>query len=147
MESVPQLLSGLKLAFLSSIAGMIASIILRTFPIFYLIKIPKVDKKAEEDNVGFIINSLKSIESNQREFNTNGIELIKKIEVALCGDGDMTLLTQIQKLRITFADKQDEMLIAFREFAENVAKDGTKAIVEALEKVTVISWTRVYSLN
>ena len=99
MESVPQLLSGLKLAFVLSIAGMTTSILLRTFPMIYAIKIEKVDKKAEENNVGFIINSLKSIESNQREFSTLSIEQMKKIEVALCGEGDTTLLTQIQKLR------------------------------------------------
>ena len=48
----------------------------------------------------------------------------KDIKDALVGDGDASLSTQIQKLRLDF-----------KEFAEKVAEDGSQKLIEALEQV------------
>ena len=44
-------------------------------------------------------------------------------------------MTQLQKLRTTFSDKQDDLVRAFNEFAEQMAENNTKALIEALEEV------------
>jgi methyl-accepting chemotaxis protein len=108
--SVPKLLDGLKTAFLTSIAGMTAGILLKLFPGIYLIKVQ--DDTAEKEN-----------------------DQLKNIEKALCGDGETTLLTQIQKLRTTTSDKQDELIKEFREFAKNMAENNSKALIDALTQV------------
>jgi uncharacterized phage infection (PIP) family protein YhgE len=108
--SVPKLLEGLKTAFLTSIAGMTAGILLKLFPGIYLIKVQ--DDTAEKEN-----------------------DQLKNIEKALCGDGETTLLTQIQKLRTTTSDKQDELIKEFREFAKNMAENNSKALIDALTQV------------
>ena len=53
-------------------------------------------------------------------------ETLRAIEKALTGDGDSTVLTQLQKLRTTFSDKQDDLLQAFREFATQMADNQYK---------------------
>ena len=45
------------------------------------------------------------------------------------------MLTQLQKLRTTFSDKQDDLIRAFNEFADRMAENNTKALIEALEEV------------
>ena len=45
------------------------------------------------------------------------------------------MLTQLQKLETTFSDKQDDLIRAFNEFAAQMAKNNTKALIEALKEV------------
>ncbi len=132
-SSVPELLSGLKTAFLTSIAGMSAGIILKIFPKAYGIK-PE-EKKAEIDMVEKMVELLYEITENQKNLFEEEKQQLKNIEKALCGDGDTTLLTQIQKLRTTFQDKQDEIIKEFRIFAEKMTENNIKALVEALNQV------------
>ena len=58
-----------------------------------------------------------------------------KIEKSLCGEGDTTLLTQIQKLRTLISDKQDDLINEFRSFAKTMAENNSKALIEALTQV------------
>ncbi len=62
-------------------------------------------------------------------------ETLRSIERSLTGEGDSTVLTQLQKLRTTFSDKQDDLIRAFNEFADQMAENNTKALIEALEEV------------
>ena len=133
-NSVPQLLSGLKTAFLTSIAGMIAAMIVKIRPQIYGIKILELDEE-KLDTVERMILVLTNIQTNQLELAREENEQLKSIERALCGDGETTLLTQIQRLRITLIDKQDELLEAFKEFATKVSELSTKALVDALAEV------------
>lgn len=132
-NSVPNLLEGLKIAFLTSISGMLAGIIIKIFPGFYLIKTEK--DTSEEASMERMINLLYEVTTNQKELFTKEHEQLKNIEKALCGDGDTTLLTQIQKLRTTTADKHDELKKEFQEFAKNMAENNSKSLVEALTQV------------
>lgn len=130
--SVPRLLEGLKTAFLTSIAGMLAGIILKIRPSIYGVMVEEEDSK---DTGEAIISLLKSIkEGNEAQSNTHG-DLLRKIEKALNGDGDSTVLTQLQKLRTSFTDKQDELVKEFREFAKNMAENNSKALIDALTQV------------
>ena len=62
-------------------------------------------------------------------------ETLRSIERSLTGEGDSTVLTQLQKLRTTFSDKQDDLIHAFNKFADQMTKNNTKALIEALEAV------------
>ncbi len=133
--SVPLLLEGLKFAFLTSIIGIVGSICLK------LSSLNKRKKQAasEETYTGATIDDLANIlllihKVHQVEGNETR-ETLRAIEKALTGDGDSTVLTQLQKLRTTFSDKQDDLLQAFKEFATQMADNNTKALIEALESV------------
>lgn len=131
--SVPQLLEGLKTAFLTSIAGMLAGIIVKVKPKFYGIEV--VDDGSELSIAESMLQTLKDIDENQKEISKRESEQLRKIELALCGDGDTTLLTQIQKLRTTISDKQDDLIKEFRTFAEKMAENNSKALIDALTEV------------
>lgn len=116
-SSVPQLLTGLKTAFITSIAGLLASIILKTFPQVYSIKATKTDTKKDETNIGTMIKILGNIENS------------------IAGDNETTLITQIQKLRTTNADKFDDLNSSFNNFAEKMVSDSTQSLIDALTQV------------
>lgn len=57
------------------------------------------------------------------------------IQRSIAGDEDSTLLSQMQKLRTSFSDKQDELKESFDNFADNMAKSNSEALIEALKEV------------
>ena len=133
--SVPLLLEGLKFAFLTSIIGIVGSICLKLSSL----NERKKQAASEETYTGATIDDLANIlqeihKVHQAEGNETR-ETLRAIEKALTGDGDSTVLTQLQKLRTTFSDKQDDLLHAFKEFATQMADNNTKALIEALESV------------
>lgn len=115
--SVPQLLTGLKTAFLTSIAGLISSLILKSFPQVYGIQIPQSDSKKDEANIETMIN------------------LLSRIEKSIAGEGETTLVTQVQKLRTSNADRLDKLDKSFNDFAEKMVADSTQSLIEALTQV------------
>ena len=131
--SIPQLLGGLKTAFLTSIAGMIAGILVKLKPELYRIQV--VDDSSELSLVESMNKTLKSIDENQIEISKRENEQLRRIEKALCGEGETTLLTQIQKLRTLISDKQDDMIKEFREFTKTMAENNSKALIDALTQV------------
>ncbi|MYC14591.1 MAG: hypothetical protein F4Y39_12755 [Gemmatimonadetes bacterium] len=133
--SVPLLLEGLKFAFLTSIIGIVGSICLKLSSL----NERKKQAASEETYTGATIDDLANIlllihKVHQAEGDETR-ETLRAIEKALTGDGDSTVLTQLQKLRTTFSDKQDDLLQAFKEFATHMADNNTKALIEALEAV------------
>ena len=58
------------------------------------------------------------------------------LRAAISSETDSSLATQIQKLRATVSDGQDELIKEFKEFAANMAKNKQKVLIEALESVT-----------
>lgn len=133
--SVPQLLGGLKTAFLTSIAGMFAGLVLKEFPSFYGIEIDNSNQSQEVATVETMVKYLASIEKNQLEIFQKENQQLVNIEKALTGEGETTLITQIQKLRTTLIDKQDEMLKAFNGFARDMAENNSKSLIDALTQV------------
>jgi hypothetical protein len=115
--SVPQLLTGLKTAFLTSIAGLISSLILKSFPQVYGIQIPMSDSKKDETNIETMIN------------------ILSRIEKSIAGEGETTLVTQVQKLRTSNADRLDKLDKSFNDFAEKMVADSTQSLIEALTQV------------
>ncbi len=113
-NSINDLLSGLKTAFITSIAGQIASIYIN-----WSIKSKNLDTGEKEDEVD-IRDLLKALLS---------------IEKSIAGDGETTLLTQIQKFRTTTQDHLSDLNQSFKDFASDMAENNSKALIEALENV------------
>jgi ABC-type transporter Mla subunit MlaD len=116
--SVPQLLSGLKTAFATSIAGLFTSLLVKAEKWdIYKLRINEKGEIEEDDNIKILIS------------------VMKNIEKSIAGEGETTLLTQIQKLRTSNSDNLNSLNNSFNEFAEKVAEDGSKSLIEALESV------------
>ena len=113
-ESIPLLLGGLKVAFLSSVAGLGASLLYKYLKPRYEIKTDEGKSEVSAEDLYAVLQSIdKTIDTGN-----------KNIKDALTGDGDASLSTQFGKLRNDF-----------RDFAEKVAEDGSQKLIEALEQV------------
>lgn len=132
--SIPILLAGLKTAFLTSIIGVIFSLAIKAEDIYKRLNAP-----AEEKHIGATIDTLaeilNKIQVTQTDVWSKAEKQLDGIEKSLVGDGDTTLLTQLQKLRTSFVDKQDELVKEFRDFAKTMAENNSKALIEALNEV------------
>ena len=132
--SVPALLEGLKVAFGSSIVGIIGSIWLKWNALNRQRK-QASSKKPQGATIDDLAETLKDIYEIQQSEGEETRETLRAIEKSLTGDGDSTVLTQLQKLRTTFSDKQDDLIDAFKDFATQMAENNTQALIKALEEV------------
>ena len=136
-ESIPELLDGLMFAFLTSICGIFASVVIKLVELYKMKK--RADSEESQPVVGATIDDLAAtlvdILNAVRISANENKETMKSVEAALTGDGDSTVLTQLQKLRTSFVDKQDEVIRAITAFSDQVAEDNTNALIEALESV------------
>ena len=112
-ESIPELLSGLKVAFGTSIVGLFLSL---TFRAVILYK-PKKIKSTEEADVKDL--------------------LLKMTEVkdAISADNESSVITQLQKLRSETIDSLKEMQKSFSDFASEMSQNNVNALIEAVQKV------------
>lgn len=118
--SVPQLLNGLKTAFLSSIGGLAYSILGK----FIKTKKSEEEIEKEAETIYQMINILGRIEKG-----------ILSVEKGIVGDGESTLNTQIKLLRQNQNDNAKQLLNAFEVFAQEVAKQSTSEFIKALQQV------------
>jgi hypothetical protein len=165
-ESVPVLINGLKTAFLTSLAGLGANLLLRIVPSVYGFK---KETELKSDNIGEqIVESLSKLSNSiagdgeatlvtqiqkLRATNVDGFNdsnkkfesLIEKTESvnnnlnklsnSIAGEGEATLVTQMQKLRTSNTDGFSLMKKSFEEFAEKVVADNTQSLIDALAQV------------
>ena len=130
-KSVPLLLEGLKVAFLTSIVGLGTAILLRGWQI-----IRPLPEQAEGDVTPATIHTtLKAIEAGIVQASSQQQESLEELRKAISADSDSSLFTQIQKLRTDVRDGQQELTKEFRQFAKTMAENNSKALIEALEQV------------
>ena len=115
-QSIPILIGGLKTAFITSLAGLFANLILRITPSIYGFKNENVGLKS--DDVGEQI-----------------VESLKKLSNSISGDGESTMVTQLQKIRTTNADGFEKINSSFNVFAEKMVADNTQSLIDALTQV------------
>lgn len=115
-KSIPNLLEGLKTSFITSIAGLFTNLVIRLLPRFY----------------GF------TKETDGNESNDVGEQLVqsmRRVADSISGDGESTMVTQLQKIRTTNSDGFDSMKKSFESFAEQMVSDNTQSLVDALTQV------------
>ena len=82
-----------------------------------------------------IHGTLEAIKKGIEEASEQEQEALDKLRKAVSAESDSSLLTQVQKLRTDFKDGQNELIREFRQFAQTMADNNSKALIEALEKV------------
>jgi DNA anti-recombination protein RmuC len=121
--AVPSLLDGLKFSFVTSIVGMVTSLLIGLFPQKFGHGIGSEDgvvedkDKSEPELLAELLSEMKTLNGN------------------ISGESDTTLITQIQKLRTSINDKQDELKKSFDDFAKQMADNNVNALIEAVQKV------------
>lgn len=115
-ESVPELINGLQTAFVTSIAGLVSNLILRIWPSVYGFKEERVGKKSDD-----IAEQM--------------IESLNRVANSISGDGESTMVTQLQKIRTTNSDGFDKINKSFNDFAEKMVADNTQSLIDALTQV------------
>ncbi len=129
--SVPKLLDGMKIAFATSIVGMGAAITFRLASA----ALPEPTDVTTDATPEDILATLQSINDSVDKSTKAQTDALAEVRKAISSDGDSSLLTQMQKLRSTFQDGQDELIEEFRDFAKTMAEQNSKALIEALEGV------------
>lgn len=114
--SVPKLINGLQTAFVTSIAGLLANLILRIFPSAYGFKEERTGKKSDD-------------------MAEQMIESLNRVANSISGDGESTMVTQLQKIRTTNSDGFEKMNKSFEDFAEKMVADNTQSLIDALTQV------------
>ena len=112
-ESIPNLLSGLKVAFGTSIVGLFLSL---SFRAIVLYKPHKIKSKDEAD---------------VRDLLTKMTE----VKDAISADNESSVITQLQKLRTATVDSLNEIKKSFSDFAKEMSQNNVNALIEAVQKV------------
>lgn len=113
-DSVPELLGGLKVAFATSVCGLLFSLLYR------------------------LGGSLLPLAAGGGDLAATFTAIREELEAqtkALVGDDDASLSSTLGKLRNELRDGFSEQKRAFQEFAETMAENNSKALIEALEEV------------
>ena len=139
--SIPSLLAGLKVAFSTSIVGMMASVFLKFLQGLF-------GGATAKDTVtaGDLHHVLSTLHTETQTASAENQKLLNAVKTAIAGDGDGSLVTQIQKLRTTNQDLQtqvkdsvktgfESLTKEFQSFAEKMAENNSKALIEALREV------------
>lgn len=125
-SQIPTLVRGICLATICSIVGIVLALISKFFQRKNNFEAKQVGATA--DTLALL---LKEMLEQQKIQNQN----IHALQKAIIGDEDGTLLTQLQKIRTVFADKQDELIQSFNTFSERMAKNNSEALIDALKHV------------
>jgi ABC-type transporter Mla subunit MlaD len=116
-QSVPHLLEGVKTAFLASVSGVFGSLVIRFRHNRQKTPIPQTEgapKGATLDDVVVTIQALQS---------------------SLSGQEEGSLLGQMKLMRHDQSEQLKGLRTAFETFANKMAQDGSKALIEALKEV------------
>lgn len=126
--SVPDLLNGLKTAFITSIFGMGAALYLKR-------RYQMQDERAERKSGGASIATMCELLGGILQSSEQNAKQLANLSAAISGDNEGTIHTQLIKIRTGVQDKQDELIKEFRIFAETMAENNSKAFIQALEQV------------
>ncbi|MDF9795477.1 DNA anti-recombination protein RmuC [Catalinimonas alkaloidigena] len=116
-RSVPQLLEGLKIAFITSISGMGVSLLIKVFPDFFG-------------------HDVDSSEETQRNFQMNEMmRELRLINQGISGEREGSLFTQLKQFRHSNAHRLELIDNSLREFGEKMVADSTQSLIDALTQV------------
>ena len=152
-SSVPELLTGMKTAFLTSVLGMGVSMGLKYYQNQKAMQFYQTQAKVDTDaTIGELIAYFKDRdkknleqEALNKQYQQNLIKSIQEINKSLVGDGDASVITQVQLIKSKIQDgfesskkqaeeEHKEMITEFRDFARTMAENNSKAFIEALNE-------------
>ena len=116
-DSVPVLLGGMKIAFISSALGLLFNLILR-YRGLNVSGTGSTEAKTADDIFLVMVEQTKQLEG---------------LQGALVGSADSTLLTQLQLIRSEASDNSRMIKTSLDDFANTLAENNSAAFIEALE--------------
>ncbi len=125
-ESVPKLLDGMKLAFFTSLVGMLASYVLR---VAYAIMDDKRGTTSDE------LVLLQHIEKASMEFSTKISQLDMTLRTMFRSDDEYSLVSQVKLIRQEISDNHRETRKTFEKMLEAFGEMASKSLVEQLGRV------------
>lgn len=152
-SSVPNLLAGMQTAFFTSVIGMCWSMGMKYYQNMkekeYYQQQTKIDNDATIGNLIAYLqekdNIAKEKEKLLSDYRANMLEATQEINKSLVGDKDSSVITQVQLIKSKVSDgfeksqeqskqQHDEMIQEFRDFAQTMAENNSKAFIEALNQ-------------
>ena len=125
-ESIPGFIGSMKIAFITSVSGLLGSLILN-----YNLK----EVSNEDAGLSDVIDTIRSgDETLFGKIDVMGAS-IKDLSMSINGKEEGSLLNQIVLLRSNINDKFTSLTEEFRQFAQLQAENNTKALVEAIREV------------
>jgi gas vesicle protein len=115
--SVPLLLSGVKTAFWASVCGVGGALVIKLRQRFSRSPIPLADGEPKAASLEDVVHS---------------IGLLRK---SITGEGDSSLINQLKLMRSEQSEASRALRNSLDDFAEKVSELGSRALIEALEKV------------
>ncbi len=131
-QSVTNLLDGMKAAFVTSIFGMAGALYLKNCQINAQKNFNQT-VSGESGIADLILYLRKSDETKSEEMRALQSS-IEKLTAAIGGDGEYTVIGQIQKIRLDLRDGNDKIVRELRDFGKTLAENNTKAFIEALNE-------------
>lgn len=116
-NSVPELLNGVKTAFWASVCGVFGALLIKMRQRFGAAPIQSSGDESKSASIEDVVSA---------------IVLLRK---SISGENDSSLISQIKLLRQEQNDHAINLRKSLDEFADKVSELGSKALIEALEKV------------
>lgn len=123
-NSIPELLEGLKTAFITSLFGMLSSLILK-----YIFG--KYEEKGIESSIAASDDPIIILQQISKGISTLSNTMLR----CFSSDEDFSLISQLKIIRTDINDLKREITKSLDEFGKKVAELGTKAMIEALREV------------
>jgi uncharacterized protein YejL (UPF0352 family) len=130
-SSIPQLLEGLKTAFVTSLCGMFFSILLKYIYGNFDRRDLKKETVASEDPLTILRQIGTGISSLTVTVNQIGETLVRCFHA----EEEYSLVSQLKLIRSDMNDLKREVTRSLNEFGEKVAELGTEAMISALREV------------
>ncbi|MDA9279018.1 hypothetical protein N9Q08_02325 [Schleiferiaceae bacterium] len=131
-KSIPILLRGMQTAFITSVAGIVSSLVFSRISkmVWYSSDDDTIDMSSEIGVLRSILNTLQS-DSAQNQANNEALtKEIKSLTQSIIGSGSESLNSQLLKLRSTFRDSQDDAINELRGLSKS-----TEENLGALKKI------------
>lgn len=129
--SIPDLLAGLKTAFITSLVGMVSSLGLRYQSSYFDNKESQDDAVLGNEPVELLRRTASGIVALSDKVNEIGDTVVKCFRA----DEEYSLLSQLKLIRTEVSDLKKEVTSSLDEFSAKVAELGTEAMIKALREV------------
>lgn len=130
-SSIPDLLEGLKTAFITSLFGIIFSLFLKYIYGEYEKKDIEKESAASDDPVVL----LRQISTGVKSMSTSVASMTTTILRCFQSNEDFSFVSQLKIIRTDINDLKREIIKSLDQFGEKVAQLGTEAMIDALKQV------------
>lgn len=130
-DSIPSLLEGLKTAFITSLFGMLSSLLIKYIHGIF----DKLDLKRAPSSVDDPILILRKISIDIESLSTNLTSVNDSLLRCFKSDEEFSFVSQLKIIRTDINDLKREIIKSLDQFGEKVAQLGTEAMIEALRNV------------